>query len=350
MGSFASSDTVVLVAWAVGIASLVLSAALSLEVLRIRRRTARRARRQEELIAGWRPMLFEAALGGTLEVPDVEARDEVTFLALWNEVQEALQGEPREPLNRVAEAVGVAAAARRCLGNGHPVARVQALQTVGYLGRAEDYPLVRTFLDDPRAYLSLTAARALIRIDPVRAPADVLPRMAARSDWPASLLVRALGSASPAALARQLRAACARAPPERLTRLLALVELVDERTGEDVLRGALVGTPDPEMAAAVLKHARTPGLVDLARAGCGHAAWAVRTQAAAALGRIGTPADRDFLLALLRDPQWWVRYRAAQALVSGRLGSPVGLPALVEGLGDRYARDILSHVLAEERA
>lgn len=76
----------------------------------------------------------------------------------------------------------------------------------------------------------------------------------------------------------------------------------------------------------------------------------VRTQAAAALGRVGTPEDRPALFALLRDPTWWVRYRAAQALTSGRFGAPGEIAAEADQLGDRFAREMFQHALAEVRA
>jgi HEAT repeat protein len=94
---------------------------------------------------------------------------------------------------------------------------------------------------------------------------------------------------------------------------------------------------------------RSPALLPQVRRACEHEAWTVRTQGAAALGRIGGMPERDILLRLLRDPQWWVRYRAAQAMTSGRFGSAAEVTALAAGLHDRFARDIVRQALAEGR-
>jgi HEAT repeat protein len=125
------------------------------------------------------------------------------------------------------------------------------------------------------------------------------------------------------------------------------VVLLDEVRAGVVVSTLLATSQDPDNLTAALRHARSPALlpdvVRLAR----HPAWPVRTQAATALGRLGGAEERGLLLDLLSDPQWWVRYRAAQALFAGRMGTRDELAALAGGLGDRFARDIVAQVLAE---
>lgn len=53
------------------------------------------------------------------------------------------------------------------------------------------------------------------------------------------------------------------------------------------------------------------------------------------------------LIALLGDPHWWVRYRAAQALAALPGVSTALLEPLCEQLTDAFARDMLRCVLAE---
>jgi HEAT repeat protein len=64
---------------------------------------------------------------------------------------------------------------------------------------------------------------------------------------------------------------------------------------------------------------------------------------------VGEPGDRELLAGLLCDPEWWVRYRAAQALAARPLGTPQDVLALAEASGDRFARDIVRQALAEVR-
>jgi HEAT repeat protein len=73
-------------------------------------------------------------------------------------------------------------------------------------------------------------------------------------------------------------------------------------------------------------------------------------QAAKALGRIGGRADVERLVALLADREWWVRYRAAQALVELPWLKRADLDALRASLEDRFAADMLAQVMAEQDA
>jgi hypothetical protein len=53
---------------------------------------------------------------------------------------------------------------------------------------------------------------------------------------------------------------------------------------------------------------------------------------------------------LLADREWWVRYRAAQALVELPWLKRADLEALHATLDDRYAADMLAQVMAEQAA
>ncbi len=131
---------------------------------------------------------------------------------------------------------------------------------------------------------------------------------------------------------------------------MPLTALLDAATADGICARLLAASADPELLAAALRAVRTERLLPAARAACTHPEWTLRTQAVTALGRLGAPADRVLLLRCLRDPQWWVRYRAAQALTGGRFGPAHEISALAGGLGDRFAADIVAHVLAERAA
>jgi HEAT repeat protein len=349
LGSGAVFDLVGVVWW-VGWLAVGLTVALALQVLVMRERIVRRERRRERVFATWRPVLFERLLGGAPALPPLPVGDEEDLLLLWNQLQDGVRGEARGRLNALAEAVGAPAAARRLLARGTALGRLLAIRTLGQLGRAGDYDDVVRYLDERASYLCLAAARALVHIDPRRAPDDVLRRLPERPDWPVSLFATALSEANPERLAAQLRALQGRLPAAELARLLPLTSLLPEQIADGFLGDLLSTSAHPEALCAALRAVRGPALRDQVRRACAHPVWAVRTQAAAALGRIGEPEDLGPLLALLRDPQWWVRYRAAQALTSGRFGSAAEIVALADRLQDRFARDIVAHALAEVRA
>jgi HEAT repeat protein len=63
---------------------------------------------------------------------------------------------------------------------------------------------------------------------------------------------------------------------------------------------------------------------------------------------MGTEDDVEPLTRLLVDKEWWVRYRAAQALAGLPFLDMTTLRKLTEDQKDRYARDILAQALAEK--
>ena len=73
-------------------------------------------------------------------------------------------------------------------------------------------------------------------------------------------------------------------------------------------------------------------------------------QAAKLLGRMGRTEDAGRLEKLLADKEWWVRYRAAKALVRLPGVTVADLEQIRLSLQDHYARDILDQAIAEAGA
>ena len=70
-------------------------------------------------------------------------------------------------------------------------------------------------------------------------------------------------------------------------------------------------------------------------------------QSAKVLGRLGEREHVGLLESLLQDREWWVRYRAAQALVGLPFLGPNALREIQRRQTDRYAVDILDQAFAE---
>lgn len=351
MGSVAASEPVVRFAWATGLLCVGLSLALVLQVVRMRWRLARRRRQREATFAAWRPVLFEVAAGQAPKLPPLQPRDEDAFLFLWVQLMDGIRGAPLERLAAAGDAVGARALAlRRLRGRADQLAHLLALRTLGYLRRPEDRGEVLRWLDEPRPYVSLAAARALVHLDPDGAAGAILPRLPAREDWPVPLIAKVLEEANPDRLAAALRALCQELPAPALVRLLPLASLLDAGAAGELLAPLLEAPVDAEVTSAALRQVRTPALLPAVRRAAVHPRWSVRVQAAAALGRVGEASDRDLLLKMTWDPEWWVRYRSAQALVSVAGGAADEVAALAAGMQDRFARDMVQQVLAEVRA
>jgi len=202
-------------------------------------------------------------------------------------------------------------------------------------------------IDDEHTLVSLMAARALVSIDAATAIAQILPVIRDREDWSTPRVGALFREAGPDAVAAPLARLIRSEEPERIPKLIAVLAEIPRAASSELLEALLLRPVDERITAICLRLVQDPELLPLVRRLLAHPRWHLRMGAATVLGRLGLPADGERLLALLADPQWWVRYRAAQAL----LAIPgLGAKWLFErwhALEDPFARDIVSHVLAE---
>lgn len=338
-------DPIVAAAFWTGVAALLLTLVLSLQIVRLRVALRRGERIEQRAVDKWRPLLLAAIVGEQPALPAMGKRERLPFLKLWAHLQRSLRGEAREALNAIARQLGMDSAARAMLG-GPRTEQMLAALTLGYLRDREAWPQLQALSALPDRALALTAAWALIHIDPAAAAERIMPQFVDNDDWALPHVAGMLQEASaPAAqvLARLLPAL----PDARLPRALRMAEALRMQLPPAVLARALA-SDDIAVVVAALRGVTLPDAIATVRQLLGHAHWQVRVQAARALGRIGAPEDIEALAQLLADPEWWVRYRAAQALVelANLYGEPVD--AVRARLSDRFATDMLAQVMAEK--
>jgi len=100
---------------------------------------------------------------------------------------------------------------------------------------------------------------------------------------------------------------------------------------------------------ACLKSRHLPKNLGLVTPLTRNSSWQVRTQLARALVNMITRGEEHILIAMLSDDVWWVRFRAAQSLARLPFLSNEELWRLRSMLNDRFAKDILDHVVADEK-
>jgi hypothetical protein len=348
----AHSDLVLRLAWALGGISMAVAVGLALQVLLMRLSAQRRERERAALAARWQPLLARAALGEALPdpLPAVRPRDRADLMLLWLRLQDGLRGSAHDGLNRLAQRLGLPEDAERWArpGAGSMAQRVLGLVALGHLGRAQDGPLLREALVDPLPLVSLGAARALLQIDAQQAAPVVLDEFLHRSDWPAARLGTLLREAGAQAVAEPLASRLLGGDAAQQQRLLPLLRFAETPHDGSVLTRLVELSNDPQVLSIALRQLHGPQALPRARELAGHPDALVRSAAAQALGRIGDAGDRERLLALMSDRDWWVRYRAAQAQLALPGTSAETVVALRRRLADRFARDALDHVCAEQ--
>jgi hypothetical protein len=341
------SDPHLLAAFWTGVGALLLTLALGAQIVILRVSLRRRERRARMVVASWRPILSAAAVGNVPEhLPHLASQDRLTFMKLWVHLHASLRGHASAGLNTIAMRLHCDSFCRTLLEQGRHEESLLATFVLGYMQDRQSQTALQRRIRSKDGIASLHAAWALMLIDPEQAAPDVVALAISRQDWVFSQVVAILrdgGRPCMQALIGQI----AELAPYALPKALRIAEGI-QATLDDDLHERLMRHASTEIVAMALRLAATSRLLPLVRELAVHTDWNVRVQAAKALGRIGEREDIDILMRLLSDNQWWVRYRAAQALASLPYVNRADLDVLVDRLEDRYGRDMMRQVIAEK--
>ena len=331
----------------IGAFALTFVLAVQIVVLRVFRRRAERHERKAVKI--WQPILNAV----TAEVPpatlpSLNEREYIIFLRLWIHLRASFRGAAAVALNDLGYRVGGDAIAEKLLSQGTRSEQLLAMLVLGYLGdrKAWSALMLQVHLDELDSTSSWYAAWALVHIDAVSALPHLIATIIERDDWPLSQVVTLL---------QEVREICApllidAMPPlgsAHLPRALRIAEAL-RVTLPLPLHEKLLRDSSTEVIVAGLRFVDNLEFMEQIRMLATHADWRVRVHVAKAVGRIGVGADIDLLKRLLTDTQWWVRYRAAQALVSLPAFAGHEVSDLANEAKNHFASDMLRQVLAED--
>jgi HEAT repeat protein len=345
----ASSGAVTAAIWAT-LASLAASLLLLAYTLELRIHRRLREKRRLRVVAHWRERIAAAVTGaddGAGVPSDVPRRERREFLRLWNLTRNMVEGEAAERLIALARRLGLPELMRREALHSRPATRLIAIQTLGHLRDAPSFDCVLAAIDDENPLVSVTAAEALVDIDPPRAVDVLILRIAGRREWSRTQVFRMLRKAGSTVVGEPLFRAIRIASDNDAAFLLQFAELAEFDVRDAICVELLRSREDPELIASALKAAS--GYTPMPRIGelVGHPAWYVRMRAAQLIGRMGRRDDTPLLERLLGDPEWWVRYRAARALARLHAIDRPALERIRDRQADAFARDILDQAMVE---
>jgi HEAT repeat protein len=321
-----------------------------------------RQRRRKKFLAVWQPILVNAIDGAASELPKLARRDLPEFLLLWNHLQESLLDESKDHLNQVGRTLSIQRDALRLLRRGNLRERLLAIVTIGQLREHAAWDQLLTIAQREGALLSAAAARALVMIEPTKAVPELIPLLMTRPDWPPSRVANMLRIAGADVISDQIANAALKfalaesaqtgngdgpRAANNSARMIRYLELAYNVSALPAARTIAELSHDPEVLAACLRLLNSAEDLPVVRECLSHEDLCVRVQAAAALGRLGEDDDEERLVLLLSDREWWVRYRAAQALSRlPHMGEPK-LKTIQAAQSNPFARDILTQVMAE---
>ncbi len=308
-------------------------------------------KRRRTFLSEWRDVFARAVLSAEAArnqpLPRVTRADRTDLLEEWNRARSIVDGSAVDNLITLAERVNIPDMAAGLLRRRRIQSLIMAVQTLGHLRDNSHYDEIRELLDHSNTALSITAATSLVEIKPREGIALVVPRVHQRRDWPknkVSILLREAGSEL---ISEPLYRAIRSAGSADKTYLLQFARLIESEVRDALINDLIRESNEPGVLTAALKlvsgYRGVPRIAALTQ----HEAWYVRMQAARVLGRVGQEEHLSLLVSLLDDPEWWVRYRAAQSITSRPFLGPNQLRRLQRRQKDRFAVDILQQTMAE---
>ncbi|MGB5489641.1 MAG: HEAT repeat domain-containing protein [Woeseiaceae bacterium] len=308
-------------------------------------------RRRTKFVNVWRKVFANAMLSEdaaeNCALPRVARSDRTDLLEEWNHARSIVEGSAADNLIILARRAGVPALALKRLRKRRVRPQILAAQTFGHLRDLEFRDDIRQLLDHENTALSITAAVALVEIDADFAIPILVPMIEKRRDWPknrVSILLRMAGSER---ISEPLYRAIRSADDRNKTYLLQFAQLVEAEVLDALVNELIRDSNDPGVLNAALKLVSGFSGVPRIAALTQHDTWFVRMQSANVLGRIGQEEHLSLLESLLDDKEWWVRYRAAQAIAALPFLGPNQLRHLRDQQTDPYAADILQQSMAE---
>ena len=319
-------------------------------------------RRRIRLTARWEPIFFAAVVGDPLpQPPPIRPHERNEVLRVWCNVGDNVSGDARQRLNETGRSLGIPAIALDILrprsalfGRPTQLDELLALQAVERLKLLTAQGYLEEYVLRAPPPLDRFAARALVSLDPIATAPSIVPVLERQGRW-ARHLVEDLYDAGAAQASLAYAELLITAPEEAVPGLALLLDRIGDPATVPAVRKRLTRSTDhsPETVAALLNtlsEVGGGGERRLVLAFTAHETWFVRMRATQALGRCGNPHDAGVLETLLCDSNWHTRYHAARAILSlPQLGAD-HLRAFADRTKDRFAQDMVAHVLAEAQA
>ncbi len=331
----AASLTVVLFLYSLGLRAARILHDRDLERLRIR----------------WWPIIARATMTDDLDEKSdlrvLRRGSRAKLLREWCRFRTLVRGSGSISLGLLAKELGLLRVARRLLRRRSVSNKLLAVQALGFLRDLESWNEIEALLEHENVTISIMAATALVHINAKAAIGLIIPMIGKRPSWPRTQVGRILNLAGPDVVTGPLCRAIETADSDEACCLLQFYESAFINDIDSLVARLLTTRSEPALAAAALKSVRGHLPTRMIEGLTKHKAWFVRMQAASLLGRFGRREDYRILEPLLSDTEWWVRYRAAQAITKLPFLGPNALRKLRDRQQDPYARDILRQALAE---
>lgn len=354
MGFAALSDFRVIIAFWIGAISVLLSILLLIEVIWLRASLILRSYSREKFEVKAKKWLILRISGELEEAPKIRHRNLRDFMYLWIRYQELLRGDSTERLNQALLDSGVLPAIRNLMRRGNFEDRLLAVTLLGHARDLQSLKPIQKCLEVASPLLSMAAAKALARISPELAKDKIVKMLIQRRDWipvRVLLILKFSDSRMIQGLQEAIEKEIDHSPPY-LIRLLRYLENLPCNNPLTITQKLLSGNQethyDDNLISAGLRLICHPSELEMVRHFYDVDQWTIQVQVASLISRLGSAKDAHHLVKLLDSPYWWVRYRAAKALINMPYLNRRSIKRLAKTRKDLFARNMLQQILAEE--
>ncbi len=274
--------------------------------------------------------------------------DRVHFLALWNEAFEEADRAKRKQFLAIAEYLNLSSFVKTNIDSYHRRRYQPTILAAGFLGLNELSGTLKDICSGGGSFPSVLAARSLVEMEAEDAVEFVLDGMLNRPDWPIPRVEFALQPVPPEPITEPLLSRLRSEEGENRSRMMNLLHLAEPEPARSFLVKSLGNSPGDEEAADALRElARVARREDrpVLDPYLNAEAPFLRSLAVGVLGSIGNREDFDLLHNLLGDPDYWVRYRSALAMMDLDGVEEEEVKRILENHEDRFARDMLRQVI-----
>lgn len=317
----------------------------------LRRQRNLRARAKKEVVQTYRPLLYDWIAGEkpSLTPPD-QRHNQIHLVALWNDIFRIVGSTERNYLLNAAEELNLASMAAPLLDSNKTEEQLTGVLTLARLGNTECIETIRRFTESSKPILKMQSLKALAVLEPREAVEKMFEDLVDNPGRPINYYLAFCRSIETGVLVDIAFEHLEESDPAAKSRIIPFLALVPKDDARNYIDDTLAETSEPEVLSACLKVLRKigdPRSESLVADCLEHPAYFVRTQAARTLGSIGTSDVTEPLLKALQDPNWWVRYRAAESLVKLPSTTLPQLKADIDTLNGLESRRALEAAVSE---
>lgn len=304
------------------------NAAFLLLLLSLRIRARRAAERRAAFIQIWRPVVMHWSIGNPAVFPITPGKqpmfsheERFWFLEVWNDMRQSMRGENSAYLNGMLVELKLRNELIQILESRNPGERLMAIQALGQLQDEKAWKALVKLALHAEPLVSFQAVGALLQISSESALPVLIEVLKRHRDWSRARLIgmlrRVVSPRLVTPLGNQMLEALTAQDLALAKDLAVLLAVMRYPATLPYMREVLRRSPSIAMIDIAVKSLgemrdvkSLPEIQELVE----HKDSLLRQQAILALGNMAGPAQIPVLLNVLGDDDWWVVFRAIEAM------------------------------------